>query len=94
MTEFVKECGASETRIILKNDQEPAIEALMAEVVKTRGAAITVMVGVKAICGELWVATEEGGIARGEVGEEIAGRRQVECIQHGVRQACTVEQLR
>ena len=41
--EFIKECGAAETEIILKTDQEPAIEALMADVVKTRGAAITVV---------------------------------------------------
>ena len=41
--EFVKECGAAETEFILKTDQEPAIDALMADVVKTRGAAITVL---------------------------------------------------
>ena len=41
--DFIKECGAAETEIILKTDQEPAIEALMADVVKTRGAAITVL---------------------------------------------------
>ena len=41
--DFIKECGAAETEIILKADQEPAIEALMADVVKTRGAAITVL---------------------------------------------------
>ena len=41
--EFVKECGAAETEIILKTDQEPAIDALMADVVKTSGAAITVL---------------------------------------------------
>ena len=41
--DFIKECGAAETEKILKTDQEPAIEALMADVVKTRGAAITVL---------------------------------------------------
>ena len=41
--DFIKECGAAETEIILKTDQEPAIEALMADVVKTRRAAITVL---------------------------------------------------
>ena len=41
--DFIKECGAAETEIILKTDQEPAIEALMADVLKTRGAAITVL---------------------------------------------------
>ena len=35
--EFVRECGAEEAEIILKTDQEPAIEALMKDVVKTRG---------------------------------------------------------
>ena len=38
--DFIKECGAAETEILLKTDQEPAIEALMADVVKTRGAAL------------------------------------------------------
>ena len=37
--DFIKECGAAETESILKTDQEPAIEALMADVVKTRGAS-------------------------------------------------------
>ena len=41
--EFVRECGAAETEIVLKSDQEPAIGALMADVVKTRGAEITVV---------------------------------------------------
>ena len=41
--DFIKECGAAETEIILKTDQEPATEALMADVVKTRGAAITIL---------------------------------------------------
>ena len=41
--EFIAECGATETEVVLKSDQEPAIEALMADVVKTRGAAITVV---------------------------------------------------
>ena len=41
--DFIKECGAAEIDIILKIDQEPAIEALMADEVKTRGAAITVL---------------------------------------------------
>ena len=41
--EFVKECGAAETEITLKTDQELAIDALMADVVKTRGAAIPVL---------------------------------------------------
>ena len=41
--DFIKECGAAEAEIILKTDQEPAIDALMADVVKTRGAAITVL---------------------------------------------------
>ena len=41
--DFIKECGAAEAEVILKADQEPAIEALMADVVKTRGAAITVI---------------------------------------------------
>ena len=41
--DFIKECGAAETEILLKTDQEPAIEALMADVVKTRGATITVL---------------------------------------------------
>ena len=40
---FIRECGASEAEIILKTDQEPAIDALMADVVKTRGATITVL---------------------------------------------------
>ena len=29
MLDFIKECGAAETEIILKTDQEPAIEALV-----------------------------------------------------------------
>ena len=41
--EFIRECGAAETEIILKSDQEPAIEALMADVVKSRGAKITMV---------------------------------------------------
>ena len=41
--EFIRECGAAETEIILKSDQEPAIEALVADVVKTRGAKITMV---------------------------------------------------
>ena len=41
--DFIKECGASEAEIILKSDQEPAIEALMKDVVKARGVAITVI---------------------------------------------------
>ena len=39
--EFIKECGAAETEILLKTDQEPAIDALMDDVVKTRGEKIT-----------------------------------------------------
>ena len=39
--EFIKECGAAETEIVLKTDQEPAIDALMEDVVKTRGERIT-----------------------------------------------------
>ena len=39
--EFVKECGAAEADILLKSDQEPAIEALMEDVAKTRGDKIT-----------------------------------------------------
>ena len=41
--EFIKECGVAETEIILKSDQENAIQALMAVIVKTSGAAITVL---------------------------------------------------
>ena len=41
--EFIRECGAEEAEIILKSDQEPAIEALMKDVVKTRGEKITLM---------------------------------------------------
>ena len=39
--EFVRECGAAEDEIILKADQEPAIEALITDIVKTRGRKIT-----------------------------------------------------
>ena len=39
--EFIKECGAAETEIVLKTDQEHAIDALMEDVVKTRGEKIT-----------------------------------------------------
>ena len=39
--EFIKECGAAETEIVLKTDQELAIDALMEDVVKTRGERIT-----------------------------------------------------
>ena len=41
--DLIEECGAAETGILVKTDQKPAIEALMADVVKTRGAAITVL---------------------------------------------------
>ena len=39
--EFIHECGAAEADVILKSDQEPAIEALVADIVKTRGGQIT-----------------------------------------------------
>ena len=41
--DFIVECGAAEREIIFKTDQGLAIEALMADVVKTRGAALTVL---------------------------------------------------
>ena len=41
--EFIRECGAEEAEIILKTDQEPAIDVLMKDVVKTRGEKITLM---------------------------------------------------
>ena len=41
--EFIRECGAEEADIILKTDQEPAIDALMKDVVKTRGEKITML---------------------------------------------------
>ena len=41
--EFVKECGGAEAEIVLKTDQEPAIEALMEDVIKTRGKEITLL---------------------------------------------------
>ena len=40
---FIKECCAEKNEIMLKTVLKPAIEALMADVVKTRGAAITVL---------------------------------------------------
>ena len=39
--EFIKDCGAAETEILLKTDQEPAVDALMEDVVKTRGERLT-----------------------------------------------------
>ena len=39
--EFVRLCGAEEADIIVKTDQEPAIEALVKDVVKARGAVRT-----------------------------------------------------
>ena len=39
--EFIHECGADEAEIIVKTDQEPSIEALVADIVKTRGRKIT-----------------------------------------------------
>ena len=41
--EFIKECGAAESEVILKADQEPSINALVADVLKARGAVITVV---------------------------------------------------
>ena len=41
--EFVQECGAAESEIVLKSDQEPAVEALMNDVVKSRGERITLL---------------------------------------------------
>ena len=40
--DFIEECGAAEIEIILKTDQEAAIEAFMTDVVRTRGADIIV----------------------------------------------------
>ena len=37
------EWGAPKTEIVAKTEQEPAIAALMADVVKTTGAAITML---------------------------------------------------
>ena len=39
--DFIQECGAAEADVILKSDQEPAIEALVDDIVKTRGGKIT-----------------------------------------------------
>ena len=43
VVEFIRACGAAETEIVLKTDQEPAIHALMEDVIKTRGERITVL---------------------------------------------------
>ena len=41
--DFITEFGHAETEIVLKTDQEPMIEALMADVVNTTRGAITVL---------------------------------------------------
>ena len=41
--EFLKQCGAEEAPVILKSDQEPAIEALVKDVVAARGQALTMV---------------------------------------------------
>ena len=41
--EFLRQCGAEEANIILKTDQEPAIDALVKDVAKSRGPATTVV---------------------------------------------------
>ena len=41
--DFLKQCGAEETTIILKTDQEPAIEALVKDIVAARGQALTIV---------------------------------------------------
>ena len=41
--EFIKECGAQGSEIIIKSDQENSIEALMRDVVKSRGKEITIL---------------------------------------------------
>ena len=40
---FIRECGAAEADIILKSDQEPAIETLIRDVATSRGARLTMM---------------------------------------------------
>ena len=41
--DFLKQCGAEESAVILKTDQEPAIEALIKDVVAARGQAATLV---------------------------------------------------
>ena len=41
--DFIRECGAAESEVIVKTDQEPAIAALVEDVVKTRGRKITIV---------------------------------------------------
>ena len=41
--EFLKLCGAEEAQILIKTDQEPAIEALVRDVVRARGARTTMV---------------------------------------------------
>ena len=40
---FIRECGAAEAEVLLKTDQEPAIDSLMADVLKSRNPAITII---------------------------------------------------